>query len=251
LRRAVARYERNTQARPTGFPAGGLAALTHLGELAAAGWGGPRTLRYAIGALDQLSRRMRAVHTDTNPKRLQRAVRLARQRHAPDEPRTPIAYRLPGSRWPRWVKLTSDGRPLIVDDELQIQAGWAPAYNSAAYRGVARDAHLVAHGEMSPEFDGRSQMSDKASRYDIDTETRQALPGPYPAPEARSSAPVDRDIAELAHHSDLSLEQAAQVAPDIRDELLARIRAEQASRVREEQAALHARLVEIAESTQT
>ena len=65
LRRAVARYERNHTAAPEGYPAGGLGALLHLGALAGAGElpGGPRTLRYAVGALDQLSRRMRAIAT--------------------------------------------------------------------------------------------------------------------------------------------------------------------------------------------
>ena len=37
LRRAVARYERNHTAAPDGYPAGGLAALLHLGALAGAG----------------------------------------------------------------------------------------------------------------------------------------------------------------------------------------------------------------------
>ena len=62
LRRAVARWERNSQARPEGWPAGGLAALLHIGTLAAAGeiLDPPRLLPYAIGRLDQLSKRLRA-----------------------------------------------------------------------------------------------------------------------------------------------------------------------------------------------
>ncbi len=94
LRRAVARYERNAAARPDGFPAGGLAGLVHYGRLGAAQPGGPRTLAYAIGALDQLSRRMRAEHTEGDAGRVQRAMRRAHRRRDPGPPMSPIAFRL-------------------------------------------------------------------------------------------------------------------------------------------------------------
>ena len=63
-------------AAPDGYPPGGLAALLHLGALAGAGElpGGPRTLRYAVGALDQLSRRMRAVATADSAEHARRAA---------------------------------------------------------------------------------------------------------------------------------------------------------------------------------
>lgn len=250
LRRAVARYERNTQARPEGYPAAGLAALMHLGELVGAG-GGPRTLRYAIGALDQLSRRMRAVHSSTDPQRMQRSIRLARARHAADEPRTPLIFRLPGPRWPRWVKLTPTGTPLIIDGELQIHADWAPTASSDTYRSVARDAHLLDQGWLPLDLDGRAAMRTNASTYDPATGTHQATPGPYPAPEQRSRTHTDRDVQELAQHSGLSRDQAERVAPAVREALLADIRAKNARRMRAERADLQRRLSELADHSRT
>ena len=95
LRRAVARYERHRTAAPDGYPAGGLAGLLHIGALAGAGElaGGPRTLRYAIGALDQLSRRMRAERD-----RRQRRARPPRGRPRAAAPRPPAgaAVHVPG-----------------------------------------------------------------------------------------------------------------------------------------------------------
>ena len=85
LRRAVARYERNASAAPNGYPAGGIAALLHLATLAGAQpTAGPRTLRYAVGALDQLSRRMRALATaDSAQHRETVAGRAQRRRQRP------------------------------------------------------------------------------------------------------------------------------------------------------------------------
>jgi len=250
LRRAVARYERNTQARPEGYPAAGLAALMHLGELAGAG-GGPRTLRYAIGALDQLSRRMRAVHSSADAQRVQRSIRLAAARHQPDEPRTPLIFRLPGPRWPRWVKLTPNGAPLIIDGELQVHADWAPAAGSDAYRSVARDAHLLDQGWLPLNLDGRAAMRANASTYDPATGTHRTTPGPYPAPEQRSRTQTDRDVLELAHHSGLSRDEAERVAPAVREALLGEIRAKNARRVRAERADLQRRLTEHAYQSRT
>lgn len=248
LRRAVARYERNTQARPKGYPSPGLAALMHLGELAGSD-GGPRTLRYAIGALDQLSRRMRAVQTTADPQRVQRSIRLAAARHQADEPRTPLAFRLPRPRWPRWIKLTPNGAPMIIDGELQVHADWAPAPGSDAYRSVARDAHLLNHRWLPLDLDGRAAMRTNASTYDPATDTHHTTPGPYPAPERRSRTQTDRDILELAHHSGLSRDQAARVAPTVREALLAEIRAKNAQRVRDERADLQRRLSELADQS--
>jgi hypothetical protein len=94
LRRAVARYQRNHTAAPKGYPAGGLGALLHLGALAGVGElpGGPRTLRFAVGALDQLSRRMRAIVTADSATHAQHASQRARRRR---EPPPRAATRLP------------------------------------------------------------------------------------------------------------------------------------------------------------
>ena len=242
LRRAVARYERNAAARPVGFPAGGLAGLLYLGRLAASGEGGPRMLAYAIGALDQLSRRMRAVCTDGDQARVQRAVRLAHQRRDPAPPSSPIAFRLTPSRWPRWARLDDAGQPLLVDGELVVDDGWAPARNSDEYRTVLRDAYLLTNGWLPGHVDGRAAMADNTARL---THARRghATPGPYLAPQRRPT--VERDVLELAKRAGLTLEQAQRVQPEVRAGLLAQLRRRDAETVRRDAAALRQRLADL------
>jgi hypothetical protein len=243
LRRAVARYERNSASRPVGYPASGLAALLHIGELAGAGAGGPRLLGYAIGALDQLSRRMRAVHTEHQPARLQRASRLARDRRTPSPPTTPIAFRIPTARWPRWVQLDDHDQPVIVDGKLLLRdesGGWAPPINSTEYRVVLRDAYLLSRGYLAAHTDGRAQMADH-SEHHTGGRSGHAAPGPYPDPRDQRDQ-VDRDMLELAHRSGMTLTQTQQLSNHVRASVLAQLRQRDANAIRQQAQALHRRL---------
>jgi len=199
-------------------------------------------LAYAIRALDQLSRRMRAVKTDGDQARVQRAVRLAHQRRDPASPSSPIAFRITPSRWPRWVRLDDAGRPLLVDGELVVDDGWAPGRSSDEYRTVLRDAYLLTNGWLPGHVDGRAEMADNTARL---THGRcgHAAPGPYSAPERRPSA--ERDVLELAKRAGLTLEQAQRVQPDVRAGLLAQLRRRDAETVRREAAALREHLAEL------
>jgi len=163
LRRAVARYERNRAAKPDGFPAGGLAALLHLGVLArdAQDQSGPMYLAYAIGALDQLSRRMRALATADNAGRKARqAARATQRRSASGGASGPLSFRRGG--WPAWVVLDSDGLPQLrlnerFEDALVTREPGPPSSKIA--REVIRDALLLHHGSLPAELDGRALMA--------------------------------------------------------------------------------------------
>ena len=225
LRRAVARYERNAAGAPDGFPTGGLGALLHLATLAGAA-AGPRTLRYAIGALDQLTRRMRAHATRDSVTRLDAATRRAERRQHPRPTR--YQFRLPGPFWPRWVTLNAQGNPVLAYGSLLVdeaQASWAPAPNSEAYRSVARDAYLLAGAPLPPHLDGRTAMSMRAHGQ-LAPATRPT--GYYP----------DRGVTELAHRGRLSLQQAARIAEPLRTALLTSMRLKDAQDARESTARL-------------
>jgi len=228
LRRAVARYERNAAGAPDGFPTGGLAALVHLATLAGAG-AGPRTLRYAIGALDQLTRRMRAHTTRDSVTRLDAATRRAERRQHP----TPTRYqfRLPGPSWPQWVTLDAQGNPVLDHGFLTVDeaaASWAPAPNTEAYRCVARDAYLLAGACLPPHLDGRTTMSMRA---------RGQLP---PA----NRTPRHSELIELAHRTGMSLRQAARIAEPLRAAMLTSIHLADACHARESAARLQRALSE-------
>lgn len=250
LRRAAARYERNATARPPGYPPSGLAALLHIGELAAAGAGGPRLLGYAIGALDQLSRRMRAVRTDREPARLQRASRLARDRRSPTSPAaagSPITFRIPRPPWPSWVALDDHGAPLIVDGELVprevVGVCAPPPANSDEYRVILRDAYLLNRGHFASHADGRTQMSVNSERL-TGGHTGRAAAGPYPDDRERRDR-VDRDVLELARRGAMSVTDARRVSPDVRAAVLADVRRRDAAEVRHQAAELRRRLAEL------
>ncbi|MEO8969890.1 MAG: hypothetical protein ABI427_20445 [Solirubrobacteraceae bacterium] len=223
LRRAVARFERNCAARPVGFPAGGLAGLLHLGELAAASGDGPRRLAFAIGAFDQLSRRMRAVATKFAVGREERAVRLARARR--DENVGRASYRAAPRRLPRWVVCDQDGVPLIVGGELQVDEDWAPpGRHTLEYRTIARDAHILAQGRVPADLDGRQEMASHAAALPGGGEGRAPV-GPYPRPADRGDPDrSERELLEFAHHASLSLHEARRVAPAVRAAILAQAR---------------------------
>jgi hypothetical protein len=235
LRRAVARYERHGTAAPEGYPAGGLAALLHVGALAGAGElaGGPRALRYAVGALDQLSRRMRAVATADSAEHARRAAGRARRRQ--DRRRAlPFTFR---AAWPPWVLLDEHGEPtfdrlgmLRLDPQAR---GGVPLVNSETYRMVVRDAYLLA-GRLAPvDVDARKQM---ALRYH--GEIPPALRRPIVSDD-------QRELEELAHRTGQPLGVLVHLASAYRQAWLARLRTEEAQQARREVLAFKAQLAGI------
>jgi hypothetical protein len=228
LRRAVARYERNADARPEGFPARGLGALLHLGGLA--GELGPRTIAYAIGALDQLSRRMRAHATAASPERVQAAERRARKRHLDPPPPAPLQFRSPGPRWPKWLAVDEDGMPVfsaglpVIDVELAEGMGAHPG--SGYYDATIRDAYLVAGQDLPTLLDGRWTM-------------RLRDTGEIPPAGRRDTG--DWNLVELARRTAEPAARWAHVPPVLRDEMLAALRADEARAARAELQAFHDR----------
>jgi hypothetical protein len=219
LRRAVARYERNHAAAPDGYPASGLAALLHLGVLARESGerDGPMYLAYAIGALDQLSRRMRAINTADSAQRNGRQVARAKARHATPREASRLAFR---SAWPSWVVLDAKGVPEIklndrFEDVLVTRAPGAPSWQIE--REVLRDALLVRNGSLPPELDGRTAMALRAR-------------GELPPAERRADSPV----SELARLTGLPARQLAKFTPEQLRGMLERARA---ARRRDEQRA--------------
>ena len=223
------------------------AALTSRAWSAA---GGPRLLGYAIGALDQLSRRMRAVRTGRDPARLQRASRLASDRRSPAAPvpgmTTRITFRIPRPPWPPWVELGDQGAPLIVDGELVLRdvvgACAPPAVNSDEYRIILRDAYLLNRGRFASHVDGRTQMSVNSERV-TGGHTGRAAAGPYPDDRERRDR-VDRDVLELARRTAMSVADAQRVTPDVRASVLADVRRCDAAEVRRQAGELQRRLAE-------
>lgn len=243
LRRAVARYERYRPARPDGFPASGLAALLHLGGEAAA-QGGPRTVAYAIGALDQLSRRMRARATAGSPERLAAAERRARKRRVevPAQPAGRLAFRVgpedtaagpARGNWPRWLGVDADGSPVFegglpaVDVELADAMGLHPG--NSYYDSVIRDAYLIAGRQVPVGLDGRWAMLMR-DRGDIP-----------PAARPRRHA-GDWTLLELARRTGQPPRAWERVPAELRDGLLADLRTAEATTARAELQAFHDRL---------
>jgi len=236
LRRAVARYERNASAAPEGYPPGGLAALLYLGTLAGAGElaGGPRTLGYAIGALDQLSRRMRAVATATSAARVAGATERARRRRQGPPPRAlQLSFR--ASAWPAWVRTGAGGEPLFEAGMLQLdhdaRCGVPPA-GSDAYRIVLRDAYLLA-GLGPLDADGRAIM---ALRHQ----------GQIPPAERRSGPDQEQlELAELARRTREPISLLRRLSAGYRQAWLARQRQHDAQRARREMIELRERISQI------
>ena len=237
LRRAVARYERNRTAAPAGYPAGGLGALLHVGALAGAGElaGGPRTLRYAVGALDQLSRRMRAVATADSAEHARRAAGRARRRREPARRALALTFR---QAWPPWVLLDERGHPTF--DRLGMlrldpQARLVPPVGSDTYRMVVRDAYLLAGRLPLVDVDGRKEMSLR-HHGEIPPAVRRAV-----------LSDDQREVAELAHRTGQPLGVLVRLAPGYRQAWLARLRVQEAQRARREIVAFKAQIASIAE----
>ena len=232
LRRAVARYERNREAAPDGYPPGGLGALLHIGALAAADQlgRGPRTLRYAVGALDQLSRRMRALATADRREHRQRAAGRAERRQE-GRRAAPLSFR---AAWPPWLLLGEDGQPTFDRGLLRVDpdARFVPPVGSDVYRMVVRDAYLLAGRPLPVDVDGRKQMAMRHQRQLPLAERRPRL------------SDEQRELAALAHLTGESIHLLAHLALDFRRSWLARLRAEQADQARREILEFKARLIE-------
>ncbi len=242
LRRAIARYEHNQTARPHGYPAGGLAGLLYLAALTGAGElaHGPRSLRYAIGALDQLSRRMRAVATADSAQRAQHASQRAQRRHDPAPRAQQLSFR--SSRWPAWVATDPDGNP-VFDQlgmlELDYGArGGVPAADSEQYRMTIRDAYLIAGRPLPVDVDGRKQMALRHQRQ-------------LDRPPRRSPASAQqRELAELAHRTAEPLSVLARLSPAYRQAWLAQLRRDDAERARREILAFNAQIANLTPDVQ-
>lgn len=240
LRRYVALYERHYTGAGElvpGYPAGGLAALLHIGVLAREDpdSNGPATLAYAIGALGQLARRMRAhaTHADPGHHRGQVARARARRTHTERHSRR-AGQTVPGAdgtTWPSWVALADDCLPAVrlnqrYDQELVTITDTRPfPPTPEEQREVLRDALLLRHGRLEADLDGRTQMTLRHR-------------GRLEPAERRD--PVDPRILELARLTGRKIVDLTRYGPitDI-DHLLRRARA--AHRRAQEQADAQAR----------
>ena len=153
-------------------------------------------LRYAVGALDQLSRRMRAIATADSTARRDSAAERARRRREP----APRALQLTSGRsGRRGCCSTSDGNPMF--DRLGMlrldpDARYVPPVGSDTYRMVVRDAYLLAGRLLPVDVDGRKQMALRHQRQ---------IP---PAEPAAVRSDDQREVAELAHRTGQPLGRA-------------------------------------------
>ena len=228
LRRAATRYERHAAARPDAFPDGALGALATIAAIAAGRDTRPVTLHYAIRLLDQLSKRMRASATTSDPARHRQQMKRAqarRERRAsvPGELAFSFRTRPPGP-WPFWVALDpATGDPLLVEGELvldSIYGSFAPKRTDPEYTLTRRDAQLL--GGWQP-FDGRAQMADTDASSGGLTR-RRAHAGPYQL-ALGIRGPRDPEDVELARLADLTLQDAKRIPLADRDRILQQLRA--------------------------
>ena len=234
LRRAVARYQRNASAAPDGYPAGGLAALLHLGALAGAGElpGGPRTLRYAVGALDQLSRRMQALATADSAQRRETAAGRARRRWQPPRRAFQLAFR---KSWPLWIRTDEHGQPIFERGMLQLNHGGrcpVPPADSSSYRMVVRDAYLLAELKLPVDVDGHKEMAHRHQRR------------LEPAPRRPRPSDEQLELAELWYRMGQPISLLRRISP-YREQWLARQRQEDAARARVEMTEFRQRIASI------
>lgn len=227
LRRAVARYERHVDARPDGFPAGGLAALATIAAIAAARDVKPLTLHYGIRLLDQTSKRMRASATVGDRGRLQRQAKRARRRRerlaivTPEMERSATTWL--AAPWPFWVALDELGDPVVVDGRLQldgIYGSFAPRRSDPEFALTERDAQLLAGWEP---VTGRDVMAAGDASH-AGLYKRRARPGPY-HPDPGLRGPRDAADVELARLAGISLVDAKRLPIDERDRVLEQLRA--------------------------
>ena len=246
LRRALGRYERYTAARPTGFPAGGLAVLAAIAAIAAERDARPQTLHYAIRVLDQLSRRMRAAATAHDTHRRDGAAKRARRRQT--RPGETLMFAFRRSPWPCWVALDDEGDPLLADGELVLieRSGIlaAPDREDPWYLQTLRDAQLLAGLWPHAKLDGRTTMAQSASDYDLDDARRRARPGPYGPPLDRRTTAQLADL-RLSQLAGMPLPAVTRLTTERRDQLLEHYALEQATRRTAERQILAERLADL------
>jgi len=215
--------------------------LLHIAALAADGQlpNAPRTLRYAIGALDQLARRMRALATADSAQRHEAAAgRAARRRDRPW--RAPkLAFRTAG--WPAWI-LTPGREEPVFDERGVLQfdeqsVALAPAPDTSAYRTVIRDAYLLAGHPLPLELDGRRQM---ALRHAGQLE---------PAQRRERPAIEELELRELAHRTGEPISLLRRISPVYRQAWLQRQRQSDAAQARAQTAAFRQQLAELHDQT--
>lgn len=196
--------------------------------------GRPLTLHYAIRALDQLSRRMRASATTDDPRRRDREAKRARKRVEQRAVVTPdieaIGALWLASRWPLWVTLNDAGEPIIVDGELVLDTstGTAPNRSESEYLDVLRDAYLLAGLWPRAERDGRTTMvrnDDRAPVDDNQAARRRARPGPYGLPIDWREQPEPEDLELARLHPWMSLRDVQCLTGEDRDRRLEEHRA--------------------------
>ncbi|MGI8624011.1 MAG: hypothetical protein ACR2NB_11135, partial [Solirubrobacteraceae bacterium] len=242
LERAVARYGRYATAALDGWPAAPWAAFLH-----AAATGGHAYPAGTIEAFDQRTRRMRARATVDDPARLEAMRRRAHARHTPtaDATEAPLSFRVAPAtgdgRWPAWMRLTPDGRPILTPgpqhtlsgpsgDQIAVdeQHPWLPAPGDAHRRMIERDAFLVLGHWPPAHLDGRALRDGRA---------RGTIP-PAQRPER-----IDHEILELARLDKLTIAQVLAITdPDIRRDMLCAARARAARQHEHERQQLLTRL---------
>lgn len=243
LRRSARRYERHADFRPDGWPAGGLAALAHVGQLAGAGElpqelakDPPRTVGYAIGLLEQVASRMRALDRAAGPdarravqtRRAERRVEARPRKNWP--PQSQLEFRVARGAlapvWPAWLLVPGFSEPVfdslgrLVLNSDAIAAG-VPQARDDHYRvwvltafllAGRRPPYLVVGGSSQPLEAGAEVMAERCPN---------ALPtGAAPA----RVDDVERDLIELAGRTGQPLETVRHWQPAYRTDLLASLR---------------------------
>jgi len=212
----------------------------HLGMLAGVGElpDPPRLLCYAVGRLDQVSRRMRAHATAENPVRLHAAGHRAQRRHTPadDNGGLQLRYRAP---WPGWILLEDHTEPAFTEEgrlllnERLIEQGRVPPPSTDAYRLTIRDAYLLAGQTLPVELDGRRQMALRDLRA-LDRAERPERPS------------IDElELRELAHRTGEPISLLRRTSPTWRRAWLQRQRVNDATQTRAEAPALRAQLADL------
>ncbi len=171
--------------------------------------------------------------------------RRAHARHTPTAvTEGPLSFRKPPAtgdgRWPAWMRLTPDGRPILVPgpqhtvsgpsgDQIAVdeQHPWLPAPGDAHRRMIERDAFLVLGHWPPAHLDGRTLRDGRA---------RGTIP-PAQRPER-----IDHEILELARLEQLTIAQVLAIDPAVRGDMLCAARARAARQHEHERQQLLARL---------
>ena len=168
-------------------------------------------MRYAVGALDQLSRRMRAIATADSAARRDSAAERARRRREPAPRALQLGFR---AKWPPWVVTDHDGNPVfdrlgMLELDPDARCG-VPSASSEHYRATVRDAYLLAGKQLPVDVDGRKQM---ALRHQGQLE---------PAERRPPASLEELELRELAHRTGQPIRVLRGLSPAYRAAWLAR-----------------------------